>query len=118
MTMKKKYIEVETLKCHMRLTPEDWFTPDERWLPERDIGFLIDSCPVSYFIDNEKEIDYNDCVDALLKMWMDNVITEKEYDTIIFKLIRYESKKRSNASEEAQKKLFIAERKANNNETL
>ena len=34
----------------------------------------------------EKEIGYHECSDALLKMWMDNVLTDKEYDRIMNKL--------------------------------
>ena len=32
------------------------------------------------------EIGYNDCANALLKMWMDNVLTEGEYYRIADKL--------------------------------
>jgi len=34
----------------------------------------------------EKPIDYQDCSDALLRMWMDNVITDGEYWRIMDKL--------------------------------
>ena len=40
-----KIINAETLKRFMRLNPEEWHTPDERWLPESDIAHAIDICP-------------------------------------------------------------------------
>ena len=36
-----------------------------------------------------KEIGYADCANALLKMWMDNVLCDMEYKRIIGKLNRY-----------------------------
>ena len=33
-----------------------------------------------------KEIDYADCANAMLKMWMDEVITDGEYNRIMDKL--------------------------------
>ena len=36
-----------------------------------------------------KEIGYDDCSSALLKMWMDGVLTEREYDRIMDKLNDY-----------------------------
>ena len=33
-----------------------------------------------------KPIEYRDCADAMLKMWMDNVVTDGEYNRIVDKL--------------------------------
>jgi len=33
-----------------------------------------------------KPIEYRDCADAMLKMWMDNVVTDGEYNRIMDKL--------------------------------
>jgi len=33
-----------------------------------------------------KEIDYQDCSNAMLKMWIDNVVTDGEYNRIMDKL--------------------------------
>ena len=40
-----KLIDTEQLKWWMAMKPSQWNTPDERWLPERDIGKYIDTCP-------------------------------------------------------------------------
>lgn len=40
-----------------------------------------------------QEIDYVDCSDALLKMWMDDVLTDGEYSRIMEKLNRWEKVK-------------------------
>lgn len=36
-----------------------------------------------------KPIDYRDCANAMLKMWMDNVVTDGEYSRIMDKLNTY-----------------------------
>ena len=33
-----------------------------------------------------KPIDYQDCANAMLKMWMDNIVTDGEYNRIMDKL--------------------------------
>lgn len=33
-----------------------------------------------------KPIDYQDCANAMLRMWMDNVVTDGEYNRIMDKL--------------------------------
>lgn len=33
-----------------------------------------------------KPIDYRDCSNAMLKMWMDNIVTDGEYNRIMDKL--------------------------------
>lgn len=35
---------------------------------------------------DERPIDYNDCADAMLKMWMENILTDGEYNRIMEKL--------------------------------
>lgn len=37
-------------------------------------------------VDEPTEITYQNCSDALLKMWMDNVLTDAEYNRIMDKL--------------------------------
>lgn len=36
-----------------------------------------------------KEIGYVECANAMLKMWMDNVLTDGEYNRIMDKLNKY-----------------------------
>ena len=43
-----------------------------------------------------KPINYYDCANAMLKMWMDNVLTDGEYNKIMDKLNDFERKKREN----------------------
>lgn len=38
---------------------------------------------------SESEIGYGECANALLKMWIDNVVTDGEYYRIINKLNRF-----------------------------
>lgn len=33
-----------------------------------------------------KPIEYRDCADAMLRMWLDNVVTDREYNRIMDKL--------------------------------
>lgn len=41
-------------------------------------------------------ISYKNCCDAMLKMWMDNVLTDGEYNRIMDKLNAFEMKRRAN----------------------
>lgn len=59
--MPKKYIEAEKLKRHMALNPEEWHTPDERWLPERDIALYIDTCPEADVVEVVRCKDCEEC---------------------------------------------------------
>ena len=34
-------------------------------------------------MENVKPIDYQDCADAMLKMWMENVLSDAEYNRIM-----------------------------------
>ena len=46
--------------------------------------------PITYIAkaedESQTEIGYQDCADALLKMWMDNILTDGEYNRIIDRL--------------------------------
>lgn len=42
-----------------------------------------------------KPIDYRDCANAMLMMWMWNVLTDGEYYRIMDKLNRYETERRN-----------------------
>ena len=46
-----------------------------------------------------KEIGYAECASAMLKMWMDNVLTDGEYNHIMDKLNKHWGKKESDAHE-------------------
>ena len=41
-----------------------------------------------------KPIDYQDCANAMMKMWMDNVLTDGEYNRIMDKLNKHEMERR------------------------
>ena len=41
-----------------------------------------------------KPIDYQDCANAMMKMWMDNVLTGGEYNRIMDKLNKHEMERR------------------------
>ena len=57
---------------------------DENWADSVSIDAL--EIAVRAMAEDAKEISYADCSDALLKMWMDNVITDGEYNRIMEKL--------------------------------
>lgn len=56
----------------------------------REDGRLPD-CPLVAVSDNGKvrEIGFAECANALLKMWIDNVVTDGEYNRIESKLHKY-----------------------------
>ena len=60
-----------------------WCTDDVRKAIER-ISVAVDDLPSAQL--EIKPIEYSDCADAMLKMWMDNVVTDGEYNRIIDKL--------------------------------
>lgn len=41
------------------------------------------------------EINYTDCANAMLKMWIDNVLTDREYNHIMDKLNTYWAERRT-----------------------
>ena len=56
----------------------------KKWADSVSIDAL--EIAVRAMAEDAKEISYADCSDALLKMWMDNVITDGEYNRIMEKL--------------------------------
>lgn len=44
-------------------------------------------------MEDVKPISYKDCADAMLKMWMDGVLTDGEYNRIMDKLNEAQKKK-------------------------
>lgn len=42
-----------------------------------------------------KPIGYQDCANAMLKMWMDNVLTDGEYNRIMDKLNKFDTERRT-----------------------
>ena len=40
-----KYIDAELLKQYLK--PSEWGTPDERWIPEHEIGAMLDYFPAA-----------------------------------------------------------------------
>ena len=40
----------------------------------------------SFMSEQNTEIQYSDCADALLKLWMENIITDGEYNRIMDRL--------------------------------
>lgn len=46
-----------------------------------------------------KEIDYTDCANAMLKMWIDNVLTDGEYSRIMDKLHAHWAERREEGEE-------------------
>ena len=58
-------------------TDEDGYV----WIVRSDAWWRLETLPPA-----ESEIDYQDCANAMLKMWMDNVVTDGEYNRIMDKL--------------------------------
>ena len=51
-------------------------------------------------VDQEiKPISYRDCANAMLMMWMDNVVTDGEYNRIMDKLNAHEIERRANETD-------------------
>jgi len=46
-----------------------------------------------------KPISYHDCTNAMMRMWIDNVLTDGEYNRIMDKLNKYELERRTNDSD-------------------
>lgn len=40
-----KYIDADKIKAFLR--PDEWKTPDERWLPESEFGAIVDAIPTA-----------------------------------------------------------------------
>lgn len=68
-----------------RFADED--SPCIEYMVYWDHGMVIDTLKKVPSAQPEiKPIDYRDCADAMLKMWMDNVVTDGEYNRIMDKL--------------------------------
>ena len=68
--------------------------------PEKDEYYHCDGCGDVELIKalpsaqpEVRPIDYQDCSNAMLKMWMDNVVTDGEYNRIMDKLNAHWEKK-------------------------
>lgn len=55
-------------------------------MDEMEARKLLDGLEESHFSEPEAPIDYRKCADAMMKMWIDNVITDGEYGRIMDKL--------------------------------
>ena len=56
----------------------------EKWCAMQEAKMTIKNMPSAQ--PENKEIDYQDCSNAMLKMWIDNVVTDGEYNRIMDKL--------------------------------
>ena len=73
---------------------------DALWKAEKELPYY-DSAQVAVNVIKDmpsaqqevRPIDYQDCSNAMLKMWMDNVVTDGEYNRIMDKLNAYWGKK-------------------------
>lgn len=54
------------------------------WIIRSDAWARIDALPSAEV--EIKPIDYQDCANAMLRMWMDEVITDGEYNRVMGKL--------------------------------
>lgn len=83
---------VETNELFMVDMKEDgFFIWKSDWYEGGKKVVLIDFFPVSEAINSSaqpevKPIDYQECANAMLKMWMDNIVTDGEYNRIMDKL--------------------------------
>ena len=67
----------------MKCLLEDWTGKEYEAVLVEDIEQLPSAEP------EIKPIGYNDCSNAMMKMWMDNVVTDGEYNRIMDKLNAY-----------------------------
>lgn len=49
----------------------------------------VDTTEIRLLPSVQTEIKYRDCANAMLRMWMDNVVTDGEYNRIMVKLNAY-----------------------------
>ena len=54
---------------------------------------ILEDTPSEDVQPEARPIDYQDCSNAMLKMWMDNVVTDGEYNRIMDKLNAHWGKK-------------------------
>lgn len=78
--------DFETIRIHLSAFKER-LCNQRRWKEaedyERLIGRFISFASAQPEV---KPIDYQDCANAMLKMWMDNIVTDGEYNRIMDKL--------------------------------
>ena len=61
-----------------------FYGEDTMYFDANDVASVLASMPS---VEQEvRPIDYQDCSNAMLKMWMDNVVTDGEYNRIMDKL--------------------------------
>ena len=61
-------------------------------LVAQTIGRFVDRIKALPSVQPEsKPINYRDCANSMLKMWMDNVVTDGEYYRIMDKLYKHET---------------------------
>ena len=78
-----RLIDADALRAQFP-EPEDMRNPYKALVHITGIWAEIDNAPT---IEPEiKPVDYRDCANAMLRMWMDNVITDGEYNRIMNKL--------------------------------
>ena len=78
-----RLIDADALRAQFP-EPEDLGNPYKALVHITGIWAEIDNAPT---IEPEiKPIDYRDCANAMLRMWMDNVITDGEYNRVMDKL--------------------------------
>ena len=73
--------------CNGKCTEEGRWCDDGDCMPVRRIKSLPSAQP------EIKPISYQDCADAMMMMWMDNVLTDGEYRRIMDKLNNHNCKK-------------------------
>jgi hypothetical protein len=60
---------------------------NENWIRTSEVRKNILSIPAADVVPTEpQEIGYDQCANAMLKMWMDNVVTDGEYNRIMDRL--------------------------------
>jgi hypothetical protein len=65
----------------------------DKKISREDAAYAIEQLPSALEVD-PAEIDYHYCANALLKMWIDNVLTDGEYNKIMDKLNDFERRRR------------------------
>jgi len=66
----------------------------DKKISREDAAYAIEQLPSAQLEANPADIDYYYCSNALLKMWIDNVLTDGEYNKIMDKLNDFERRRR------------------------
>jgi hypothetical protein len=56
----------------------------EKWCAMQEAKMIIENMPPAQ--PEQHEIGYSECANSMLKMWIDNVLTDGEYNRIMDKL--------------------------------